>query len=219
MASTTSTRDFERTIALITADLAPERVAKDLAALARTSLSEVIRSGEGSPRYNKFVNGRFNADEESVIPPGPIVYDFHWWNEIIEYAIEVLRKRSPVDTGRYRDSWFAMVNGVVVTDYSSIPVGAKVFVTNNQPYARKIEVGHMRMSVPDGVAEDGTMIVRRRFGNVAEIKTTMITLPGGYILKGRFTKGYKPNARTKLRRDVEAGTEMTYPALAMTLRV
>ena len=79
------------------------------------------------------------------------------------------------------------------------------------------DLGHMKMSVPDGVVEDSRLVLRRRFGNVAEIKKTMIFIPNGYILKGRFKRGYKQFARTKLRRDTQAESRMTYPALSISM--
>ena len=218
MSFTSEIRDFTKNLKLATADLSPQSIAKELASLARSSLSDVIRSGEGSERYDRYVNGHFGADENTVVAPGPILYDFHWWNEIIEYAISVLQDRSPVLSGLFKSSWMAMIDGAVTTDYADIPIAATVMIVNTQPYARKIEVGHTKMSVPHGVAEDSVLVVRRRFGNVAEIKKTMTTIPNGYILKGVFTKGGRKFSRTKLRRDTQAGSEMTYPALVISLR-
>jgi len=211
-------QSFAKDLQLATASIAPQNIATELARFAIASVREEIREGRASPRYDRWVNGREGANEFSVIPPGPILYEFHWWNEVIEHSIDVLRKRSPVKSGRYRDSWFAMVDGVVVSDYSKIPIGAKVIITNNQPYSRKIEVGFMNMSVPPAVVEDSLGVIRSRFGNVVEIKNTMITLPGGYILKGVFKKGIRPTSRTKLRKDTMAGADMTYPSLIMTMR-
>lgn len=211
-------QSFAKDLQLATADIAPENLARELAIFAKKSLKEEIHEGRASPRYDRYVNGNLGADEFTVVPPGPILYEFHWWNEVIEFAIETLRKRSPVKSGRYRDSWLAMVNGAVVSDYSDIPVGAQVLVTNNQPYSRKIEVGFMEMSVPPHVVEDSLGTVRSRFGNVVDIKATMVTLPGGYILKGVFKKGIRKYSRTKLRRDTSAGAEMTYPSMLLTIR-
>ena len=198
--------------------IAAGRLSYELALFAKQSLSDAIHSGEGSPQYDKYVNSRLGADEFTVVPPGPIVYVFHWWNEIVTFALETLRARSPVRSGLYRDSWFPMVNGVVISDYSAIPINAEVIITNNQPYARKIEVGFMHMSVEPGVAGDARTIVRGRFGNLFDVKQTMVTLPGGYILKGHFRKGIRKYSRTKLRRDTREGAQMTYPALVMNVR-
>lgn len=219
MAYTSDVLDHVRRIQLLTADIAPEAIARDLAALARSSLREAIHSGEGNERNYRYVNGRYNASEDSVVPPGPIFYVFHWWNEIVEYAVAELKKRSPVKTGRYQKSFVVMVNGSPVIDYTAIPIGAAVLIVNVQPYSRKIEVGHMKMSVPDGVVEDTLTKVRRRFSNIADIRFTMTTIPDPYILKGVFKRGYKAGARTKIRKDTMAGSMMTYPALSITMRV
>ncbi len=210
--------ELNRRIALATADISPENLAKELAAFARTSLREAISEGEASDIYEKFVNGRSGVEEEQVVPPGPIVYLFQWWTDIIEFGLRTLIDRSPEQSGSYKQSWFAMVNGAVVSDYTRIPIEAQVVLTNNQPYSRKIEVGHMHMSVPPGVVEDCRRVVMRRYGNLIDVKATMITLPGGYILKGRFTRGVRPHARRKLRKDTMAGAQMTYPSLVLTMR-
>lgn len=209
---------FDRDIRLVTAGLEPEAISGALAALAKSELARVIASGEASISYERFVNGRQGAPEEAVEVPGPIVYVFSWWGPILTFAMEYLRKRSPRHSGRYVDSWFVMVNGGVVGDFSAVPVGAEVIITNRQPYHRKIDVGHMKMSVPPGVVEDARQVIRRRFGAVVTVERNMILLQGGYVLKGHFSKGVRPSARKRLQRDTEAGQPMTYPALVMTMK-
>jgi hypothetical protein len=201
-----------------TRDIAPEAIAKELAAFARAELAAAIASGEASPLYDRFVNGREGAAEETVVPPGPIVYQFSWWPEIVAFALETLVARSPERSGRFKKSWCVMVNGERVTDYDAIPIGAEVTITNDQPYARKIEVGHMTMRVPPGVAEDARQTVQRVYGALISVQKTMITLPGGYILKGVFTKGVRPFARKGLQKDTQAGQPVTYPALVMRFK-
>jgi hypothetical protein len=209
---------FAKDLQLATAGIASENIAKELAAFARSELAKAIQEGEGSERYDRYVNGRLGATEESVIPPGPILYVFHWWREIIEFALQSAVERSPEKSGRYKQSWFIMTPGGVVKSFDEIPINSTVILTNNQPYHRKIDVGHMRMSVPPGVVEDVRKMVMARFGNFVVAKRTMIPLPGGYILKGRFRRGYRPYARTKLRPDTAAGAQMTYPALVLTMK-
>jgi hypothetical protein len=210
---------FDRDLKLATAGIAPENIAKELAAFARSELANAIQEGEGSERYEKYVNGRLGAQEETVVPPGPILYVFHWWREIVEYALQTAVERSPDDSGRYKRSWFIMTPGGVVKSFDEIPLNATVILTNNQPYSRKIDVGHMQMSVPPGIIEDVKKAVMSRFGNFVTAKRTLIPLPGGYILKGQFRKGYRPYARRKLRPDTRAGAQMTYPALVLTMKV
>ena len=40
----------------------------------------------------------------------------------------------------------------------------------------------------------------------------------GMGLKGRFRRGYRQFARTKLRKDTQAGAQMTYPALVLNMK-
>jgi hypothetical protein len=210
---------FAKDVQLATAGIAPQNIAVELARFARAELARVIASGEGNPEYERYVNGNKGAIEDTVIPPGPILYVFSWWGPIIEYALQYVVERSPRKSGRYRRSWFAMADGVPVANPRLVPVGAEVIITNNQPYHRKIDVGHMKMSVPPGVIEDGRKAVRRIFGNMITVRQTMITLPGGYILKGRFRRGHRQFARRGLRKDTMAGAAMTYPALVLTMKL
>jgi hypothetical protein len=211
-------KSLQRDLELATAGLAPQAIAAALAQFARDELSKAVREGEGSPIYDRYVNTFYGRDESDVVPPGPILYVFHWWNEIIPFALDTLQKRSPVRSGRFKTSWFVMVNGQRVIDYTSIPIGAEVIITNDQPYARKIEVGFMKMSVPHAVADDARKTIMSRLGNMVEVRKTMITLPNGYTLKGVFKRGIRQHSRTKLRRDTQAGAQMTYPALRITMR-
>ena len=209
---------FDRDLRLATAGIAPENVAKALAAFARTELSSAIQSGEGSDRYEKYVNGRFGAEEETVVPPGPILYVFHWWNEILEFALQSAVERSPNKSGEYRQSWFVMVNSGRVADFGQIPINSTVILSNDRPYARKIDVGHMKMSVPPGVLEDVRKKVLSRFGNLVNCKRTLITLPNGYVLKGHFRRGIRQFARRKLQKDTQAGAQLTYPSLVFSMK-
>ncbi|MCK1577803.1 hypothetical protein [Bradyrhizobium sp. 174] len=210
---------FAKDLQLATAGIAPENIAKELAAFARAELANAIQQGEGSERYDRYVNGRSGVAEEAVVPPGPILYVFHWWREIIEFALQTAVERSPEKSGDYKKSWFIMTPGGVIKSFDEIPINSTVILTNNQPYARKIDVGHMRMSVPPGVVEDVRKAVMSKFGNFVSAKRTLIPLPGGYTLKGRFRRGYRPFARTKLRPDTMPGAQMTYPALVLTMKV
>jgi hypothetical protein len=95
---------------------------------------------------------------------------------------------------------------------------AELIVTNDQPYHRKIDTGHMRMSVPPGIVEDARQAVMRRFGNVIQAQRRVITLGGAYVLAGVFHQGYRPHARTRLQKDTAAGRELNYPALVISQR-
>lgn len=209
---------FAKDLQLATAGIAPENIARELAAFAKSELSKSIQDGEGSERYERYVNGNLGAAEETVVPPGPILYVFHWWREVVEFALQSLVERSPDKSGRYKQSWFVMTPGGRLKDFDNIPINSEVILCNDQPYSRKIDVGHMRMSVPPGVVEDARKMVLSKFGNLVTARRTMIPLPGGYVLKGRFRRGYRQFARTKLRKDTQAGAQMTYPALVLSMK-
>lgn len=207
---------FARDLKLATAGLEPQAIAAQLAKFARAELAGAIQRGEASPIYARFVNGRPGAAEESVVPPGPILYVFSQWGPVLEYALKYLEGRSPKKEGRYQLAHIVMVDGRVVADPSTIPAEATVTIVNTVPYARKIEVGHMKMSVPRGIYEDAEVRIGRQFADV-EVRMTMMQLPNGYVLKGRFRRGFREFARRGLQKDTKAGSRMTYPALTLRL--
>lgn len=208
----------DRDIQLATESISPGNIAKELARFARDEVQKAILSGEASPIYDKFVNGRAGIEEEQVVPPGPILYVFSYWQPIIDFALQELSKRSPVLTGRYQRSHLVMIGSQVVSPDTQISSDEEVTIVNTQPYARKIEVGHMRMSVEDGVYKDIGARVQRQFGASIKVRVRQVLIPNGYILKGRFTRGWKEKARTKLQRDTIAGARMTYPAMILSMR-
>src|SRR6185369_10254520 len=91
---------FERDLRLATAGLEPDAINAALAKFARAELAKTIAGG-APQQYEKFVNGRAGAVEESVKAPGPIVYVFTNWSLVINAALQELQKRSPRRSGRY----------------------------------------------------------------------------------------------------------------------
>jgi hypothetical protein len=207
-----------RDVELATAGISPENINKELARFARSELANVIASGEASTIYTKYVNGREGAEEETVQAPGPVLYDFSYWEPIIKFALAALAERSPVLTGAYQSTHRVMLGSQFIDPTAPIAAGETVTIVNTQPYSRKIEVGFMQMRVPDGVYQDVMRKVRSQFGRAVSVTFKMILIPNGYILKGRFSRGYKPGARTKLARDTQAGARMTYPAIQMEMK-
>lgn len=195
---------FDRDLKLATAGLEPEQINRALATFARQELAKVIAAG-ASPQYDKFVNGRQGAAEESVIVPGPIVYVFTNWPLVINTALAELKKRSPRRTGRYQNSFVVVVGGrTVVTDYSKLRPDAEVIIFNMQPYTRKTETGY---NGPGKRHFDlSKSALNSRFKGAFEFEMKYVDVPGGiasgvpYLLK-----------RTTKRR--AAGTPLTYPAL------
>lgn len=217
---------MQQTLQVAIAETTGPAVAAKLAAFAKSRLSEVIASGQGSPNYLRTVNGRADAPEESVKPPGPISYRFSWLDEAIVYALEFLRDRSPVgpaEMGHYRDSHQVLIGGALIGDSSNpeglrgevIPLGVEVVISNAMPYARKIEVGAMTMTVAPHVYEDARKAVNRRFSQLLRADVRFISRSDGYVLK-------TPSKRNRRRRDERsrggAAESLTYPALILNLR-
>lgn len=197
---------FAAELKVATRGLEPDEINAKLARFARQALAREIRSGRASPNYEKFVNGRKGAEEETVQAPGPILYLFSQWREIIAFALLSLEEKSPRKSGRYVGSFFVMVNGQRVTNFATIPPTATVLITSDQPYSRKIHVGAMEgMSVPRGNFEKARQALFRKF-NASEARSIdadvrFIDLPGAYVRQ----------------RGRGAGQAITYPALAIRM--
>lgn len=210
---------FAKDLQLATADLQPDVINRELAKFAREELAKAIDSKEGSSIYTRYVGGREGAPEESVRVPEAILYQFSWWQPILAFTLEALRKRSPVLTGRYQNSHVVMIGSQVVSPEAEIAAGEEVMVVATVPYARVLEVGNVKVRAPgDAIYQSTRQVVHRQFGKAVDIRFRMVTIPGGYRLKGRFRRGYKQFARTKIRPDTAAGATMTYPALIMSMR-
>jgi len=225
---------FERDLKLATVGMEPRAIAAHLAAFAKSELAKVIASGAARSPYQTIVNGRVGAAEETVVPPGPIVYQFNGgnlWPVVIGFALDYLKQRSPKDSGDYQNSFVVIANGRVrsgsyagvhrrallggqVTPTTDIPQSAKVIITNTRPYTRKIEMGAMRMSVPPGLFKDAESAVQGEFSEAVSVRTQFLRLHSGiapglpYLLKG--------SAR---RKDSRAGQPLTYPSLVLSLLV
>jgi hypothetical protein len=200
---------FDREIRIATADLEPAAINAELAKFARQELAKAIADG-ASPQYDRFVNGREGAAEETVTAPGPIVYVFNNWPVIITTALEELRKRSPKRSGRYVNSFIVLANQVPVADFRPIPAEAEVIIFNAQPYTRRIEVGANR-STGKRHFDATKSVMSRRYGVAFRFETKFLDIRGGidprvpYILRGSQGR----------RKDRQAGMPITYPAILM----
>lgn len=202
--------------------IGPAALSANLAKAARHARDDLIRRGDASPTYRTFVDGREGASEETVKPQGAILYRFNTLGLATVFALSYCITRSPVQSGAYKRAWFVAVNGARWTaDLNDIPGDAEVMVTNPLPYARKIDVGHMKMSMPPHIVEDARQAVRSKFP-VIKAERSLVLIPaslgGGYVLKGRHRLGHRQFARTRLRSDTQKGAQMTYPALILKAR-
>lgn len=209
---------FDQEIRMATAGISPEAVNRALADFARAQLQKVQASGAASLSYRLYVNDRPASSEYEVEAPGPILYLFSMWSEVIDYAIAELKRRSPVRSGRFRGSFIVVVNGNIVSSGKTIDATAEVIVTNFQPYIRKAEAGLLgtkRFAIFDGTKRALT----RRFGNEGRsaygylFETKWLNVGAGvhpgmpYIL--RHSQGR--------RKDRQAGMPITYPSIVMKM--
>jgi hypothetical protein len=209
---------FERRLTLASRSLVdPKYLPQALARFARDTRDELIARGDASPRYETSVNGIAGRSEDQVRLPGPIVYRFEYLEEVVSVGLRLLREGAPVLSGRYRDSFFAMVNGSPVSETADLPLGAEVILTNDQPYSRKIQVGAQQTSVPSHLFDRVQKALRRTFGDLVMVELRFIPLQGGYVLRRRGTRAHLSGTR-KRRPDVRAGDDLTYPALVINVK-
>lgn len=142
------------------------------------------RSRRGvTPAVETTVDGIRGAQPKAVKLGGRIRFDFLYWAEIAEFALQTLRDFSPVESGAYRNAHFVMAGGAQV-DPSAIPAEtAELIVTNDEPYARKIQIGAMKMSVPPRIYDRARSAINAKYGKLFKIDVTFVNLVGAYVLK------------------------------------
>lgn len=151
-----------------------EETQKILARFAKRAHGAVMQMAPRPTSFTRFVDGRKGAPEETVKPFGIITYFYPRIDIVAQAAMDALFDRSPVLSGRYRNSHTLFLNGQAVTNLQNWKPGDEVSISNPLPYSRKIEVGSMNMRVPgtDMVYQQAVRIVNSRFGNLAKILFT-----------------------------------------------
>lgn len=168
------------------------------------------------------VDGKQGAPLTDVKPDGgTIIVEYELITDVLVWIGDMLRARSPVVSGKYRDSWTLLADGTEVGESGSIPGAETYTFVNEVPYARKIEVGLTKagkpfvVQVPNRIAERTAKDAASRFGNIAKIRSTFISLTNGYQLKNDAVSRSK---RGRIRIRNRAGTEITYPAIEVSLK-
>lgn len=227
---------FERIIDLSVASVTPPELQKLHARVARQVLAEHLATLPTRPPVKTIVDGRIGASEDSVKAYGRIRYEFGFLQEIAPLALDHARKVSPVDSGRYRDAWVVLADGVVV-DAGAVPdETVELTIVNPMPYSRKLNVGKNLDGTPFVVTaepyfvEDINGFVFRRWGNIVTARVRYIDLHGAYTIKvgnavllaRQAARGRGVNNATRAmlqpRKDRNAGTDVTYPAVVIRQR-
>lgn len=164
-------------------------VQRFIVATAKREHAKIMTTDPRPASFTRFVDGKAGAPEEDVGPTGTILYEYPRIDAVAEFALETLRKLSPVGSvgdkhpGLYRDSHMLFLNATPV-DLAGLAAwkpGDEVSIANPLPYARKIEIGKMKMRVPgtDHVYQQAVQVVNGRFGNVAKARFTYRALAIG----------------------------------------
>jgi hypothetical protein len=153
-------------------------IARETAIFARRERDELIRARRFAPLYATFVNGVEDAAEETIRPGGAILYRARSLGAGVALAIAELRRRAPVVSGRYRDSFMVGVarGGVEgrampwdMFDPAQVSEDAtEAFIYSPEPFSRKLDVQligarRLQVSAPAGFFKDAAATVRRRF--------------------------------------------------------
>ena len=204
----------------IDANLSPAARSRQFAAVARAGVADLVRSGRAPDHRLTFVDGVQGASEDAVRPDhGVISYTFPAAGDAVVFALEFLRNRSPVGTGRYRDSFFVAVNGRPVAaaslDPKAIPADAECIIYNSQPYNRKVDVQlvgrrHLQFSVPENIYADAARAVAKQFGNsVTAQRLADVDFPGKYTLRRQHTRADRRSG------GADAGSKIQSPGLVI----
>ena len=171
-------------------------------------------------------DGVIGRDYRSVRPFGSV--EFAKRTSMVEavlWALDELRKRSPVLTGRYVQSHTVLLNGAEITRdlrqaLMQVKPGDRVQVVNPQPYARKIEgataskrTGREKRKALSRQARGGVYrVVQRavlqRFGRQLFCDFAYVRLDTGVKVWGR--QGGKGGRRVQ--------RDQVYPAIRMLMK-
>jgi hypothetical protein len=208
---------FSRSVKLfIGQSLSPQAQSAALASYARADVARLQNERRAPLDYTVFVDGRENAAPESVKPQGTIIYRFNGLAEAVAFALGFCIARSPFRTGRYRKSWFVLVDGRAWNaDFRDIPAGSEVYVVNTQPYHRKLEMtGGLQRSTTRLCVD----ALRKRFPGLRATHD-FLELPSGpapapYRMRGGIASRFRGG---RVRRS-NSGEMMTYPAVILRWR-
>lgn len=145
---------------------------------------------------------------------------YSYMDDVAQFALQTLRSHSPVGSGSdphpglYRDSHMMFIDGQSVKDATGWLPGQTLFISNPVPWARKIELGTMKMSVPGHVYETCQPIIASKFQDSVDVK--FIFMPVRFGNSGDFRK-FSKRSRSGSER-ARADWLAAQPALQITAR-
>jgi hypothetical protein len=220
-------QSFRRRVTVDWPQQAHEDARKKLVAVAMAGHNKIMaeqkaRSG-AIPEFEAYANTPGNGNLNSVVLPGPIVYRYRYLREVVQFALDELRKASPVVSGDYVRSHTLFINGSAV---SQMPVrlnpGDTIMIANPVPYARRLEIGKTEsgrdfvLQVPNRIYERvAKNKLTPRYRNVAKITFQYVELASAYTAKGSLARHYGIGGGRKRKRRQQAGTKVQAPAIVI----
>lgn len=213
----------------------PKKSERDAKALlirtARTGHQRIMQDAKSKgfePYWEAYANRPGNSNLESVVLPGPIVFNYRYLSDLVQFALDELRKQSPRDSGKYKDSHTVYVNGspVGTTVPKTIQPGDTIMIANPVPYARRLEIGRAQhgarpflISVPNRIYERVTDMVKAQGKGRSKVKMGYVDLGAWTLRKNQKTliktsQGYRYSARQ--RHDRLTGAIVKSPAIFFT---
>lgn len=153
--------------------------------------------------------------------------------EAVLWALDALRKRSPVRSGRYAQSHIVLLNKVQIegdlkTALSNVKDGDRVQIVNPQPYARKLEgatankkTGRGRRKAASKQARSGIYrVVHRamvqRYGRSLFVDFKYVKLDTGVKVWGDQGGGYRTSGTKRTVKRVLR--DQVYPAIQIYIK-
>lgn len=216
-----------------------ETAARALAAAAHEAKDRIVREQTGrygvSPGVVSAVDGVRGRAFEAVKPDGMIWMGFDYMAEAAFFALDRLVMRSPVSSGEYQSSHFALLDGKALPpltppDAASLAAVTKIVITNPVAYSRRLEVGLDKSGRPfvkqvaPHIYESVAQTLRRAYGAVVKVEFAYVDLAnayqGGnayrhYRMRRNFDKG-RIRLSERTDRELKQRARVRYPAIVLT---
>lgn len=202
---------FEKSIKLIVdSHLSPQARSLRVAQFAQHEIAQVdaqhVRVLGTVPPKMVTVDGRQGAKLESVNPDrGIIIAEWKLVGDVVSWIANMLKARSPIQSGRYRSHHILYADGSEVLASEDVPQAREYVFLNPVPYSRKIEMGKTEsgrdfvVQVENRIYERTAKDANARFGNIAKIRFTYAAAVGGAIARKHKSDGRVPAISVTLR--------------------
>lgn len=179
------------------------------------------------PSWDAYANTPGNKDLSTVVLPGPIVYNYRYISDLVQLALDELRKQSPFISGDYKRGHSIYVNDKAVEVLpKNLQEGDRVYIANPVPYARKIEVGKTKsgrdfvIKVPNRIYQRVADMLKADAKGRSRISMGYVDLGAHYLTKDQPSRRFNPLRHSALqRKDRVKGSVVHSPAIFFKLFV